>query len=81
MASKKNTPMHKVYYSTMHGDADNFYVNISEALVRLSSEEKTLLWATAYNILGKHDRYEALQTEDGINTQTAWGVQKDSEYR
>ena len=80
-SSKENTTMHTVYYKTMHGDANNFYVNISDALVRLRTEEKTLLWATAYNILGKHDRYEALQTDDGINTQTAWGVQKDSEYR
>ena len=73
--------MHTVYYNTMHGDPDKLYVNMPDALERMRSEEKTLLWATAFTILGKHDMYKALQIEDAINTQTAWGIQKDSEYR
>ena len=73
--------MHTVYYNTMHGDPDKLYVNMSRALERIRSEEKTLLWSTEFNILGKGDMYKALQIEDAINTQTSWGIQKDSEYR
>ena len=80
-SSRKGTAMHKVYYNTMHRDPDKLFINISDALERIKSEEKTLIWAQEFNILGKHDKYKALHLEDAMTTQTGWGIQKNSEYR
>lgn len=73
--------MHKVYYKTMHRDPSKLFINMPDALEKIISEDKTLLWGVELNILGKHDKYKALQIHDGITLQTGWGIQKDSEYR
>ena len=80
LSSRKGTAMHNVYWNTIHGNQDNFFVNLSNALERVSTQKQTLLWGTDMNIMGKHDMFSVLKLEDGITTQSGWGIQKASEY-
>ena len=80
-ASREGSAMHKVYYGMMHNDPDKFYNDTFSALEKILTDKKTLFWGDEQDILGKHDVYKALQLEDAIYVQDAWGLQKNSEYK
>ena len=76
--SKEGTPMHQVYYGSMHEDPDQFYTKIDDALDRISNSPQTLYWAPVINIIGKGHLYEALKIDEqktsmtGESQSTCW---------
>ena len=68
--SQPGTPMHQVYYNTMHGDPGQFYKKIDDALNRISSSANTLYWAPKINIIGKGHLYEALKIDEQKTSMT-----------
>ena len=76
--SQPGTPMHQVYYETMHGDPDQFYNKIDDALDRISNSAKTLYWAPKINIIGKGHLYEALKIDEQRTSMT--GRSKDLNF-
>ena len=68
--SQPGTAMHKVYYNTMHGDLDQFYKKIDDALDRISNSAKTLYWAPKINIIDKSDLFEALKIDERKTSMT-----------
>ena len=68
--SEPGTPMHKVYYDTMHDDPNKFVKNTEDALDRISNSPKTLYWAPKMRIIDKGQLYEALKIDEQRTTMT-----------
>ena len=68
--SEPGTPMHKVYYGTMHDDPNQFLKNTQYALERISNTPKTLYWAPKMRIIDNGQLYEALKIDEQRTSMT-----------
>ena len=67
--SEPGTPMHKVYYGTMHDEPKQF-VQRQDALARIANTPMTLYWAPKMHIIGKGQLYEALKIDEQRTSMT-----------
>ena len=62
--------MHKVYWETMDGDPNQFYLTIDEALDRIANTPNCLYWAPKINIIEHLDKFESLKIDEQRTSMT-----------
>jgi ABC-type amino acid transport substrate-binding protein len=76
--SNPNSAMYKVYWTKITGNSDSIVNSDDEALGKVLTEAKTLLFSDGVLVFGD-TRYVALNMIDSIKISMSWGLQNNSE--